>query len=223
MGHFFSSSIGKKFIMSVTGIFLMLFLIVHLAVNSLLLVGFETFNEAAHFMATNPFIQVIEPILGLGFVAHIIFSVYITFQNQSKRPIHYGKVNRRDSTTWPARNMLILGGFVLIYLVIHLSNFFWKVHFGHVETVMINGTEMDNLYLLVTTLFMKWWWYDVIYILGAVFLALHLSHGFWAAFQSLGWNNDRWRVRLKRIAYTFAIIMGIGFSSIPLYFLITAH
>jgi succinate dehydrogenase / fumarate reductase cytochrome b subunit len=119
--------------------------------------------------------------------------------------------------------MFILGGFVLIYLGIHLSNFFWKVNFGHVEKVMINGTEMDNLYTLVTTLFLNWWWYDVIYILGAVFLALHLSHGFWAAFQSLGWNNDRWRIRLKRIAYAFAIIMGIGFSTIPLYFLITAN
>jgi succinate dehydrogenase / fumarate reductase cytochrome b subunit len=187
------------------------------------LVGFEAFNEAAHFMATNPFIQIVEPLLGLGFIVHIIFSVYITLQNQSKRPIHYGNVNRRYSTTWPARNMFILGGFVLIYLGIHLSNFFWKVNFGHVEKVMINGTEMDNLYTLVTTLFLNWWWYDVIYILGAVFLALHLSHGFWAAFQSLGWNNDRWRIRLKRIAYAFAIIMGIGFSTIPLYFLITAN
>lgn len=219
MSNFFTSSVGKKFIMSVTGIFLMLFLIVHLTVNSLLLVGSDTFNEVAHFMATDPVIGVVEPILGIGFIIHIIYSTYITLINQRVRPMHYKKVNRQGSTTWPSRNMFILGAFILIYLVIHLSNFFWKVNFGDVGTVMVNGTEMHDLYGLVTSLFKNWWWYDLIYILGALFLALHLSHGFWAAFQSLGWNNDKWRIRLKRVAYVFAVIMGVGFSIIPLYFL----
>jgi succinate dehydrogenase / fumarate reductase cytochrome b subunit len=222
MGNFFTSSVGKKFIMSITGIFLMLFLIVHLTVNSLLMVGSDTFNEAAHFMTTNSVIRIIEPILGLGFIIHIIYSAYITLQNQRQRPVHYKRTDRRESTSWPSRNMFILGGFILIYLVIHLSNFYWKVKFGQVDTVMVNGTEMHNLYNLVANLFQNWWWYDAIYILGALFLGLHLSHGFWAAFQSLGWSNDLWRRRLKRIAYVFAVIMGVGFSSIPVYFLVTA-
>ena len=222
MSSFFTSSVGKKFIMSVTGIFLILFLIVHLTVNSFLMAGSDAFNEAAHFMATNPVIMVIEPLLAFGFIVHIIYSVYITLQNQRLRPVHYKKIDRRESTTWPSRNMFILGAFILIYLVIHLSNFFWKIKFGHVDTVMVNGTEMHNLYGLVSSLFINWWWYDLIYILGAIFLALHLSHGFWAAFQSLGWNNDLWRIRLKRIAYVFAVIMGVGFSTIPIYFLVTA-
>jgi succinate dehydrogenase / fumarate reductase cytochrome b subunit len=222
MSSFFTSSVGKKFIMSVTGIFLILFLIVHLTVNSFLMAGSDAFNEAAHFMATNPVIMVIEPLLAIGFIVHIIYSVYITLQNQRLRPVHYKKIDRRESTTWPSRNMFILGAFILIYLVIHLSNFFWKIKFGHVDTVMVNGTEMHNLYGLVSSLFINWWWYDLIYILGAIFLALHLSHGFWAAFQSLGWNNDLWRIRLKRIAYVFAVIMGVGFSTIPIYFLVTA-
>jgi succinate dehydrogenase / fumarate reductase cytochrome b subunit len=223
MSSFFASSVGKKFIMSVTGIFLILFLIVHLTVNSFLMVGSDAFNEAAHFMATNPVIMVIEPLLAIGFIVHIIYSVYITLQNQRLRPVRYKKIDRRGSTTWPSRNMFILGAFILIYLVIHLSNFFWKIKFGHVDTVMVNGTEMHDLYGLVSSLFINWWWYDLIYILGAILLALHLSHGFWAAFQSLGWNNDLWRIRLKRIAYVFAVIMGVGFSSIPIYFLVTAN
>ena len=223
MSSFFTSSVGKKFIMSVTGVFLILFLIVHLTVNSFLMAGSDAFNEAAHFMATNPVIMVIEPLLAIGFIVHIIYSVYITLQNQRLRPVHYKKIDRRESTTWPSRNMFILGAFILIYLVIHLSNFFWKIKFGHVDTVMVNGTEMHNLYGLVSSLFINWWWYDLIYILGAIFLALHLSHGFWAAFQSLGWNNDLWRIRLKRIAYVFAVIMGVGFSTIPIYFLVTAN
>jgi succinate dehydrogenase / fumarate reductase cytochrome b subunit len=74
---------------------------------------------------------------------------------------------------------------------------------------------------LVSELFVSYWWYDVLYILGAIFLGLHLSHGFWAAFQSLGWDNDLWRKRLKAIAYIFAVIMAAGFTTIPLYFLIS--
>jgi succinate dehydrogenase / fumarate reductase cytochrome b subunit len=208
--------------MSITGIFLMLFLIVHLTVNSLLMVGPDAFNSAAHFMTTNSFIMVLEPLLALGFIIHIIYSAYLTLQNQRLRPVHYKKIDRWGSSTWPSRNMFILGGLVLIFLVIHLSNFFWKVKFGDLDTVMVQGTQMHDLYGLVSSLFINWWWYDLIYILGALFLALHLSHGFWAAFQSLGWDNDRWRVRLKRIAYVFAVIMGVGFSSIPVYFLITS-
>ena len=221
MKKFLLSSVGKKVIMSLSGIFLMLFLIVHLTVNSLLMVGPDTFNQAAHFMSTNPLIGVIEPLLGLGFIVHIVFSAYLTYQNQRVRPVRYRVINRWPGTSWPSRNMFILGGFVLIFLVIHLSNFYWKVKFGHVETVMIDGTEMKNVYGLVSSLFQTWW-YVVIYILGALFLALHLSHGFWSSFQSLGWSNDQWRRRLKGIGYAFAILMGLGFSSIPLYFLILA-
>ena len=222
MSHFFTSPVGKKFIMSVTGIFLMLFLIVHLSVNSLLMVGSDAFNSAAHFMTTNTVVLILEPILALGFIIHIVYSAYITFLNQRYRPVRYKKLDRWSNTTWPSRNMFILGGLIFIFLVIHLSNFYWKVKFGHIDTVMVNGTEMENLYGLVSGLFVNWWWYDVIYILGALFLGLHLSHGFWAAFQSLGWDSDLWRVRLKRIAYVFAVIMGVGFASIPVYFLITS-
>ena len=123
MSNFFTSSVGKKFIMSVTGIFLMLFLIVHLTVNSLLMVGPDAFNEAAHFMTTNPAILVMEPILALGFIIHIIYSAYITLQNQRLRPVHYKKLDRQSNTTWPSRNMFILGGLILIFFLIHLSNF----------------------------------------------------------------------------------------------------
>ena len=172
-------------------------------------------------MVTNPVVRILEPILALGFIIHIIFSAWITLKNQQYRPVHYKKLNRWGTGTWPSRNMFILGGLILIFLVIHLANFYWKARFGHVDTVMVGGTQMQDLYGLVSGLFAQWW-YDVIYILGALFLALHLSHGFWAAFQSLGWDNDLWRVRLKRIAYVFAVIMGVGFTTIPVYFLITS-
>ena len=220
MSNFFTSSIGKKFIMSVTGIFLMLFLIVHLTVNSLLMVGSDTFNEAAHFMVTNPFIRVVEPILALGFIIHIIYSAIITLQNQQARPVKFSVKNRRGASSWTSRNMFIFGGLIFIFLVIHLINFYWKVRFGEIGTTTIDGVEMENVYALVSELFINWWWYDLIYVLGAVFLGLHLSHGFWSAFQTLGWDNDKWIIRLKRIGYIFSIIIAGGFATIPLYFLI---
>ncbi len=224
MSNFFSSSIGQKFFMSITGIFLMLFLLVHLTVNSLLLIGDgETFNRAAHFMATNPATRIIEPLLALGFVLHIFYAGYITLKNQLARPVKYSKIDRTATTSWASRNMFVLGGLVLVFLVIHLANFFWKVKFGGIPEIAYDGEVMENLYLEVTNLFENWWWYDVIYVLGGLLLGFHLTHGFWSAFQTIGWDNDKWIKRLKAIGTVYAIIIAGGFIFIPIYFYITAN
>ncbi|MGC9374453.1 MAG: succinate dehydrogenase cytochrome b subunit [Bacteroidales bacterium] len=220
MSRFFTSAIGQKFFMSITGIFLMLFLMVHLSINLLLLVGDgELFNVAANFMGSNFIMKIIEPVLALGLILHILYATYITLKNQKARPQNY-KVINRSKTDWAAKNMFILGGLIFIFLVIHLSNFFWHIKFGTVDTISYGGEEMHDIYSLVSGLFIQWWWYDAIYILGAVFLFLHLTHGFWSAFQTLGWNNDKWIKRLKVIAYVYAIIIAGGFATIPVYFLI---
>ncbi|MEA2107710.1 MAG: succinate dehydrogenase cytochrome b subunit [Bacteroidota bacterium] len=221
MSRFFTSAIGQKFFMSITGIFLMLFLMVHLSINLLLLVGDgELFNVAANFMGSNFIMKIIEPVLALGLILHILYATYITLKNQKARPQNY-KVINRSKTDWAAKNMFILGGLIFIFLVIHLSNFFWHIKFGTVDTISYNGGgEMHDIYSLVSGLFIQRWWYDAIYILGAVFLFLHLTHGFWSAFQTLGWDNDKWIKRLKVIAYVYAIIIAGGFATIPVYFLI---
>jgi len=221
MNGIFSSSIGKKLIMSITGLFLMIFLLVHLTVNLMLLVGDgKTFNFAAHFMATNPVIKVVEPILAIGFIIHILYASIITLMNRSKRPIGYIANSSNGVTTWASKNMYILGGTIFIFLVIHLINFFWKIKFGVVPPISYDNVEMENAYQLVSGLFISYWWYDIIYIVGSILLGLHLSHGFWAAFQTLGWNNKIWITRLETIAYIYAIVIATGFSIIPLYFLI---
>ncbi|HSH50287.1 MAG TPA: succinate dehydrogenase cytochrome b subunit [Bacteroidales bacterium] len=221
MNRFLTSSIGQKFFMSITGIFLMLFLIVHLSINFLLLVGNgELFNVAANFMGSNFVMKIIEPILAIGFILHIIYATYITLKNQKARPQSY-KVINRSKAEWASKNMFILGGLIFIFLVIHLTNFFWHVKFGTVDTITYNnGKELHDIYGLVSGLFINWWWYNLIYILGAIFLFLHLTHGFWSAFQTLGWDNDKWIKRLKVIAYIYAIIIAGGFATIPIYFLI---
>ncbi len=200
----------------------MLFLMVHLTINSLLLFGDGTlFNEAANFMSGNPLMKVIEPVLALGFILHIIYAGYITLKNQMARPQKY-KVAIKAKASWASKNMYILGGLVLIFLVIHLANFFWKIKFGTVPIISYDGgqTELHDVYGLVAGVFKVWWWYDALYIAGAIFLFLHLTHGFWSAFQTIGWDNEKWVSRLKVIAYIYATIVAGGFAFIPLYFLI---
>ena len=220
MSKFFTSSIGQKFFMSITGLFLMMFLCVHLTINALLLFGDgELFNQAANFMSSNPLMKVIEPVLGIGFILHILYAGYITLKNRMARPQGY-KVSSKTKVSWASNNMFILGGFIFIFLVIHLANFFWKIKFGTVDTIMIDGKELHDVYALVAGLFKGFWWYNALYIVGAVFLFFHLTHGFWSAFQTIGWNNQEWVCRLKTISYIYAVIVAGGFAFIPLYFLI---
>ncbi len=211
MSNFLTSSIGKKVIMSLSGLFLISFLCVHLALNLLLIFDNSgaLFNQGAHFMATNPIIKIIEPILAIGFIIHIIWASVLTLQNQK--------------ATWASRNMYILGAMVLIFLVIHLYNFWWNIKFPSLGTplsaITVGGVEMEDTYTLVSSLFESSIVYCLIYILGAVLVGLHITHGFWSAFQTIGFSNDIWRKRLECLAYFFAIVFAVGFSIIPLYFI----
>jgi len=221
MSGFLSSSIGKKFLMSISGLFLIVFLAVHLTLNLFLIFddSGELFNIAANFMATNAIMHVMEPILALGFIVHIVYALIVQFENWSKRPVKYTQMDQKDTSKWTSRNMIYLGLFVLIFLGLHLANFFWKIKFGGVGTTEIGGIEMHNTYKLVSDQFQSLA-YDIFYVLGAIFLALHLNHAFWSGLQTIGWSNTLWRKRLEIIGSIYAIIIGVGFSIIPLYFLI---
>lgn len=224
MSNFLFASIGKKFFMSITGLFLMIFILVHLSVNLLLIFddSGELFNSAAHFMATNPAVKIMEPLLGLGFMVHIIWSFTISYQNWRARPVRYLKKSQSVSSTWASRNMLVIGGLVLVFLIVHIINFFYVVKFTpeQMEMALVHGIEMEDTYTLVSSLFTNSLMYDIFYILGAILLTFHLMHGFWSSFHTLGLNNKRWMARLEHVGQVYAIIVGIGFSIIPLYFLI---
>ncbi len=224
MSSFMSASIGRKFLMSVTGLFLISFLVIHLTLN-LFLTFDDTgrlFNLAAHFMATNPFIRIMEPVLALGFVIHIVWSGLITLDNMRARPQKYEYSDQLLSWWAPAKNMFILGGMVLIFLVIHISNFWIKMKFTGdplLNAVNVDGTEMHNAYALVSALFHNPV-YDIIYMAGGILIGLHISHGFWSAFQTIGINNQIWLKRLKTLAVVAGVIFAAGFSFIPIYFMI---
>lgn len=218
MSKFLMTSIGRKFLMSITGLFLVMFIGVHLTINLLLIVdnSGELFNQGAEFMATNPLIKIMEPILGLGFVIHIVWSFFLEYQNWKARPIKYAAKNMGASSSWASRNMLVLGLLVLAFLVMHIINFFWIIKFNpeHIENLS-NGE-----YELVSSLFKESMLYGVFYIIGGILLGIHLSHGFWSAFQTLGLSNKNWLTRLQFIGKLYAIVIAVGFSIIPLYFML---
>lgn len=224
-GSFLTASIGRKFLMSITGLFLVSFIVIHMTVNLLLIFddSGELFNVAAHFMGTNPIIKVMEPILALGFFVHIVWSLIISVQNLRARPIGYKKSSQGVNSTWASRNMLILGALILVFLVLHIYDFWWKIKVSgspllEMQTGLADGVH--NTYALVSTLFKESVAYNFIYIAGGILLGLHITHGFWSAFQTIGLNNDIWRKRLYFLANVIGWVFAIGFSVIPLYFMI---
>jgi len=229
MSVFLKSSIGKKFLMSISGLFLITFLLVHLTANLFLLAGSDAYNAAVHFMDSNPIIQIMQPVLAIGFILHIAYATILTLQNQKARPVKYVKVNQKDSSKWVSRNMYVLGTVIFTFLVIHIINFFWKMKFSGSELlseVEVNGEMTENAYALVTSLFIPKisgtlaYIYSLIYVIGIISLGLHLYHAIWSAFQTIGLSNKVWRIRLDYVGGIFAVLIAAGYSIIPLYFVL---
>jgi len=224
MSNFLSVAIGRKFIVSISGIFLMMFICVHLGANLLLIFddSGELFNQGANFMATNPFIKIMEPVLALGFLVHIIWTFYVSYLNYKARPVRYTTSNASCSSSWASRNMLVLGALVLVFLVIHLWNFYYIIKFNYESMLSteIDGVVMHDTYTLVAGLFKASMGYCIVYIIGGLLLGFHLSHGFWSSFHTIGFSNKIWISRLQFVGQIFAFIIAAGFTIIPLYFMI---
>jgi len=216
----FSSTIGRKIIMSLTGLFLCSFLVIHLAGNLQLLRedGGQAFNIYSRFMSTNVIIRSIEIFLFLGFLFHIYDGLYLAYLNRKARGGQRYAVNRsEENSNWASRNMALLGTILLVFLVLHLYNFFYVARFGYLDPVEIEGIEYKNVYTMVVSAF-QIWWYVVIYVLAMVALGYHLIHGFASAFQTLGLNHKKYTPAIKAFGYGFSIIISAGFAMLPLYF-----
>ena len=209
---FLNSSIGRKVVMSLTGLFLISFLVVHLAVNLLTLVSAEAFNSAAHFMATNPLIQVMQYVLALGFIFHIIQGINLTLKNKQARPVGYAVNKPSANSSISSRSMIITGLLVLLFLILHLKDYFWEIKFDD-----MNGHATD--YDLVVSLF-KNPMYVLLYVFSFILLGVHLNHGFQSAFQSVGFNHNKYTPVIKTISTVFCIVIAAGFSLIAIYFFI---
>lgn len=215
MSNLFCSSIGKKLVMSLSGLFLIVFLLVHLVANLMIFGGEEAYNAMCTFMDTNPLIKVMVPVLAAGFIIHIAYAFIVTLRNQGARPVKYAVQDLSKSSTWESRNMFVLGLIVLGVLFIHLYDFWAQMQLQH----FIGGHASENPYLLVceklgNPLF------AVIYIVWIWVLWFHLRHGFWSAFQTVGLNNQLWIQRWKCVAKIYALFIAVGFTAVPILVLV---
>ncbi len=207
MSGYFSSSVGKKFIQATSGLFLVFFLLVHLIINLTLFLGADSFNTASHFMGTNPFIQVMQPILGIGFLIHIIYGIILELKNWKSRPIKYAKNNVGANSSWMSRNMIYTGIMILAFLVLHMKHYF----------LPFKTTHIDNHYEFVIELF-KNPIYTIIYVVAFILLGLHLMHGFQSSLTTTGVRQEKYKKCIVNLGTAYSIFISVGFIAIALWF-----
>jgi len=216
MGSTFYSSLTKKYVMSLAGLFLMTFLFVHLAINLLLLIDDSRglFNTVAHFMGTNPLIQTFQWVLFGGFAIHMIFGVILQIQNWIARPKRYKKKAVSEDNYF-SKFMIHTGIVVIIFLVIHFADFFLKKMAGTVPEIHHGDLSgMEDMGILVLEKF-KMIGYVIFYVVALVILGFHLDHAFQSAFQSLGLNHKKYTPVIKWLSHFVAIVLAVGYISIP--------
>ncbi|MFL2567796.1 MAG: succinate dehydrogenase cytochrome b subunit [Flavobacteriales bacterium] len=204
------SSIVRKFIMALSGLFLIIFLITHLVINSLTLASSkDLFNEAAHFMATNPIIYAMQYVLALGFIIHIGMGIKLTIQNKRARSQEYVYNKMSKNTDLSSRSMIVSGGLVIVFLALHLRDYFYQMKF-------VGLPEGTTDYDLVVNLFTNPY-YTAVYVIAFIVLGVHLNHGFKSAFQSMGANHKKYNPLIKIVSTAYSIVIALGFSTIAIF------
>ena len=208
----FTSSIGKKITMALTGLFLITFLIVHAGVNSSIFLndGGQTFNTIARFMSHNWILRFLEVGLFAGLIVHIIQGLLLWKQNREARPIAYHSNKPQKNSTWYSRSMGILGTLLLLFLIMHISHFFVGT-----KIALYGGDQPHNLFEEMKLVFGEWY-IVVAYMLGLIALFWHLLHGFQSAFQTFGLNHKRFTPIIKAAGIGYTVIICILFALMPL-------
>jgi succinate dehydrogenase / fumarate reductase, cytochrome b subunit len=221
--YFFSSAIGRKFVMATTGIFLILFLVVHVGLNACIFADWvntadngEMFNRAAHFMGSTIVTRIMEMILFVGFIAHIIQGYVVEAKNRKRRQAGYQVDLGSRGSTWMSRSMAILGTLIFMFLILHISKFWWssRVTKDLEEVAYGNGVVMHDLFLRMYDVFQNPL-IVIVYVLSVLFLGFHLWHGFHAAFRSMGVHNKKYLSLLKGLGYGFTVIVCVMFALMP--------
>lgn len=220
-----NSSIGKKLIMSISGIFLVLFLVFHMSMNVAAVFSGTAYDMICAFLGSNWYAVAGTLILAIGFLIHIVYAFVLTLQNRKARGNDRYAINARPKgVEWASQNMLVLGIIILLLLILHFSQFWYHMMFaelaGHHEVMLGDGTVVSpqsgaafiNYYfkgnLLITVLYLIWY----------VALWFHLTHGFWSAIQTLGWNNRIWINRWITISKVVATVICVIFAVITIIF-----
>jgi succinate dehydrogenase / fumarate reductase, cytochrome b subunit len=220
-----NTSIIKKFVMSITGLMLILFLLFHMSMNLVAVFSTEGYNMICEFLGANWYALAASLGLAAGFVIHIIVAIILTLQNQKARgSIRYAVNARPKEVEWASKNMFVLGVIVIGFLCLHLTQFWYKMQFAELmglEEVSAGGVMVspaDGAALI--QYFFGQPLYVVLYIVWLGALWFHLTHGFWSAFQTIGWDGKIWFSRLRCISNIVATIIAIGFALVPIFFLI---
>lgn len=196
--------------MALSGLFLIIFLITHLVINSLTLASSkDLFNEAAHFMATNPIIYAMQYVLALGFIIHIGMGIKLTIQNKRARSQEYVYNRMSKNTDLSSRSMIVSGGLVIVFLALHLRDYFYQMKF-------VGLPEGTTDYDLVVNLFTNPY-YTAVYVIAFIVLGVHLNHGFKSAFQSMGANHKKYNPLIKIVSTAYSIVIALGFSTIAIF------
>jgi len=216
------SSLTKKFIMAIAGLFLAVFLMVHLGINLFILPLTENhvdiFEMAVHFMVSNPVIKVFEIVLFGGFIIHILYGLILQVQNWMARPVRYKKEGY-SHTSFFSKYMIHTGIIIFIFMVIHFMNFYFvKLGFTEAPEGPMTVANDHDFYHMAINLFSHCW-YSVMYIILIIILGFHLNHAFQSAFQSLGLNHSKYTPFIKAVGLIYSIIVPLGFICIPVYFL----
>jgi len=211
IASFYSSSVGRKLLMGLTGFFLCSFLVLHLYINLFLLKqdqGSE-FDLYAEFMATYPLIRPLEILLFAGFLLHAFVGTWLWITNRMARPERYSVNRASENSTLASRSAFVTGAFVFAFLVVHVNTFFVRSRFfadGQTMSARVREAFQSP-------------WYVAFYLVALVFLAYHLKHGFQSAFQTFGWRKGKYERWIDVLAVLFWLLIPVLFAVLPVYFL----
>jgi succinate dehydrogenase / fumarate reductase cytochrome b subunit len=223
---FFTSSVGKKFVMALTGLFLISFLVVHAGLNACIWANDdgEMFNKAAHFMGDTVVIRIMEIGLFIGFIIHIVQGYVLETKNLARRGKGY-KINLANKgSKWYSRTMGLLGTLLLLFLIMHINHFWIHSRLGNFASItpltdIVYSSNPNkpyhNLYALMVETFSGNLLVVILYVVGCISLMYHLMHGFQSAFRTLGVYNKKYIIMLRSIGYAFAVIVSLAFAMMP--------
>ena len=214
-----SSSIGRKILMALSGIFLVVFLTQHFLINITSVFSENLFNTLSHFMGNNPLVQfILQPILIIGVIFHFVMGFYLEILNSKSRKKNYSKYSGSSNASWISRNMIFSGGVILIFLVLHFIDF-WipEMNYKYVEVL----PEDPNRYFEELVHKFESPIRTLIYSLSFVFLALHLLHGFSSSFKTVGVNSKYYDL-IQKATFIFSITIPLGFVFIAIFHNLTS-
>lgn len=217
-----SSSVGRKFVMALTGAFLVLFVTFHCLMNSVAICWPAAYNMVCEFLGANWYALILSAILAAFFIVHIIYAIVLTVQNRKARGNDRYAISRKPKgVEWSSQNMFVLGLVILAFLIVHLIQFWAKM-----QLVEMLGKH-EVIPAAAGTLFLQeafsTVWTPIVYIIGFVALWFHFNHGFWSMFQSIGWDNTIWIPRLKKISAWWTSIVVLLFVAQVAVFTVRAH